>query len=344
MALTDDLEKKSPYPLIPLNISGVYTSPAPPEHLDDKTSPAELIRHGILWRRPEPGDPPSVAAAWKALLSRRWYAKDRIVPHIVPQPGKFHVLRGVKRTEGSINNSSWSGCVLSNPGAWLLAAGRWVIPTVSKPSEPQGSEGGWNSSSWVGIDGFNSNDVLQAGIQQRVAANGQATYVAWYEWFVPAPPGPCPDPTGCDSNGYPLSWVGSSGQYRYIYQANITNFPVSPGQTVTASIQYINNKTAGYISFGNVTTGQNFTITLVPPPGANFSGNCIEWIMEAPDGGENISALPKFTPVNFTNALGCTSNVVGDPKNGQIFNIQTGTKILTSVVLASDAVTIDFIG
>jgi len=145
--------------------------------------------------------------------------------------------------------------------------------------------------------------------------------------------------------GYPLSWVNkTNGKYQYIYQANIMNFPVGPGQTVMASIQYTNNKTAGYITFGNVTTGQNFSIPLNPPPGATFSGNCIEWIMEAPDGGEPKSALPKFTPVNFSNALGCSENVVGNPQNGQIFNIQTGSKLLTSVNLGSNTVTIDFIG
>jgi len=231
------------------------------------------------------------------------------------------------------------------PGQWITAVGQWVTPTVSQPSEPQGTEGGWNSSSWVGIDGFGSNDVLQAGVQQRFI-NGQATYVAWYEWYVPPPPPPCPDPTGCDINGYPLSWVNpTNGKYQYIYQANIVNFLVSPGQTVTASIQYTNNKTTGYISFGNVTTGKNYSIAVNPPPGATFSGNCVEWIMEAPDGGEPKSALPKFTPVNFTNALSCTgASVVGNPQSGETFNIETGTKLLTSVTLGSETVTIDFVG
>ena len=67
-----------------------------------------------------------------------------------------------------------------------------MIPTVSKPTEPQGTEGGWNSASWVGIDSantndgkFSSNDVLQAGVEQRVDARGNANYTAWFEWFAP---------------------------------------------------------------------------------------------------------------------------------------------------------------
>jgi hypothetical protein len=36
------------------------------------------------------------------------------------------------------------------------------------------------------IDGmFTSNDVLQAGVDQRVAADGAASCFAWYEWSIP---------------------------------------------------------------------------------------------------------------------------------------------------------------
>jgi hypothetical protein len=146
---------------------------------------------------------------------------------------------------------------------WTGVIGFWNIPTVSKPAEPQGIEGGWNSSSWVGMDGFNtpslvSKDVLQAGIQQYVDANGQASNVAWYEWYAL----PQPSSTG------------------YIFQTNIPNFPVGAGYQVYCSVQYINNRTAGSIFFANETTGQHFSITLAPPPGATFRGNMIERIME----------------------------------------------------------------
>ena len=131
----------------------------------------------------------------------------------------------------------------------------------------------------------------------------------------------------------------------YRYQVNISNFPVSAGQSVSCSVQYVNNKTAGYIYFANATTGQHFAITLVPPPGADFSGNSVEWIMEAPDGGYPTSALPKFTPVSFQNALGKSlAGTVGNPQNGDFVNVVNGAKTLTSVGLASDAVTIKFLG
>jgi hypothetical protein len=110
-------------------------------------------------------------------------AHDVAPPVFAPRIGRTHQLRGAKKVaEQNYTSNNWSGGVL--PGTWSTTVGAWKIPTVSKPSEPQGQEGGWNSSSWIGLDGtFGSNDVLQAGIEQRVAANGTASYVAWYEWW-----------------------------------------------------------------------------------------------------------------------------------------------------------------
>ena len=318
------LRKQLPFELHPTNLTGAFTTPAPPDDLDPKqASSATLVKHGILWKRPQRGDDPRLVRVWDQVFSRKWLAKDRIVPELEPQKGKIHVLRALKKTSDTgYTSDNWAGGVMQ--GQWATALGFWHIPTVSKPPEPQGTEGGWNSSSWVGIDGFGSNDVLQAGIQQRVASGGQAQYVAWYEWYAPPQ-------------------AGSPG---YVWQTNIANFPVSPGQQVYCSVQYINNKTAGQLYFANETSGQHFSITLVPPPGANFNGDSMEWIMEAPDGGEPTASLPKFTPVQFTTALGCNANgsVVGNPQTGDYINVVYGGKTLTAVTLASDAVTVKFTG
>jgi Peptidase A4 family len=211
-------------------------------------------------------------------------------------------------------------------GTWTSAVGYWVIPAVAKPAEPQGTEGGWNSSSWVGIDGtFGSDDVLQAGIEQKVDANGNPSYVAWYEWYAPPQP----------------------NSPAYVWQTNIPNFSVSPGQTVYCSVQYVSNKTAGYVVFGNEATGQHFAITLAPPPNATFSGNTAEWIMEAPDGGIPTASLPAFTPVTFTSAVCCgPNNTSGNPAaaDGNVFNIVGFGTALTSVTTGQSTVTIDYAG
>jgi hypothetical protein len=148
--------------------------------------------------------------------------------------------------------------------------------------------------------------------------------IAWYEWYAPAEP-------------------GSPG---YIWQTNIANFPVAPGQTVSCSVQYV-GKTAGTIAFANNTTGTHFSITLAPPPGASFNGGSCEWIMEAPDGGEPTSSLPRFTPVIFTDAIACTSGDTAamTPGNASTMNIVNAQgETVTSVTVNGETETITFIG
>ena len=206
-----------PYEVTPTNIPGAFASVGALEDFDPRmASTAALISQGLLWRRPGPGDDATLRAAWERTFSRVWCPQDRTVPHLEPQIGRTHNLRHAKRTTGnSFTSRNWAGASIE--GTWTSVTGHWVIPTVSQPGEPQGSEGGWNSSSWVGIDGtYGSDDILQAGVEQRVNASGNTSYVAWCEWFAPH---------------YPNS-------PSYIFQTNISNFAVSPGDTVYCSVQY----------------------------------------------------------------------------------------------------------
>ena len=583
-------QSKVPYPLVTTNLSGVFASPAPAQATTTTTPDQALMSE---------------------LSTRKWLPEDTLIPQSVPQIGVTHRLRGAKKqSDGTYTSNNWGGGVL--PGSWASALGSWTVPTVSKPTEAQGTEGGWNSSSWIGIDGaYGSDDVLQAGVQQRVDSSGNASYVAWYEWYCgvqkqtladTSPMSPAlaslngriyiawkgdgnnnlnlmyssdngqtfgnkytsgetsaeapalvvhnnslyigwkgngndnlnvamvqfsgnnitgfvnkntlgdtsqlsPSLASLNGNLYiawkgdgnanlnimysanngqsfgnkyvsgetstqapalvvhnnnlyigwkgdgndnlnvamvqrsganitgfvnkatlgdtsPMSpcmaslngnlyicWKGdgndnlnimystnngqsfgnkyTSGETSpqapalavyngnlfigwkgdgndnlnvslvgmtagvingfstpgYVWQTNITNFPVNPGDTVLCTVQYLNNKTAGTLAFANQNTGKHFSITLVPPPGASFSGNCAEWIMEAPDGGYPIAALPKFTPVKFINSS-CKSGagVAGNPKSGDTWNVVYNQKTFTAVALASDAVTVSFQG
>jgi len=110
---------------------------------------------------------------------------------------------------------------------------------------------------------------------------------------------------------------------------------------VVVSVQYIANGTAGLIYFGNVDTGDHFSITLSPPNGATMSGNTIEWIMEAPNFGLLQVMLPSFTPVNFTDAVGCAGDrgAIGNAKDADIFDMSV---TFTRSQVAAAAVTIQF--
>jgi Peptidase A4 family len=329
--------KKIPYPLTPTNLKGAYAGTAPSDDFDPNTaSAAELVKNGILWRRPTESDHPAHRALWKKVFSRKWLAKDRITPVLEPQVGKRHDLRTAPRkiSDGSFLTYSWAGAATSSGGPYGGVAANWIVPTVSKPSEPASSAPsydsshgvGWDSSSWCGIDGyFVSNDVLQAGVQQYIQVpSNKAVYVAWYEWYGPIGPPPA-----------------------YVDQVNIGGFPVKPGDELFVYVSYV-GKTSGSIYFGNNTTGQHVSLTLAPPTGVSFNGSTVEWIMEDPDGGEQTNtALAKFTPVVFTSAIACNASgvVVNNPQTDDTVNIETtGGKVLTSVTLGNDTATIDFIG
>jgi hypothetical protein len=228
---------------------------------------------------------------------------------------------------------AWSGVVV--PGAFDLAAngnvsvtGQWIVPTVSRPANGRpmgpilGEPGapGWDSSSWVGIDGFapESSDVLQAGIQHFVRANGEAVYRAWFEWFVPRVVPGDPD---------------------YVYPVAITNFDVLAGDAVSCNVSYVNRQ-YGTISFSNLRSGAWFSISVAPPSNASFNARFIEWIFEAPGGGWSEGVVvPDFTPVVFTNAFGCGGGAgdLVDPGAGLKLLLQEGSPLDPLVETAVEA-------
>jgi Peptidase A4 family len=320
---------KIPYPLVATNLQGAYACSAPSSELDpNKASACDLVKNGLLWRRPSATDVPALQQAWRKVFSRKWRAENRIPPVLHPQLRRTHALKEpLKRVAAaSLVNRAWAGAG-TRGGSWTGVIGFWKIPTVAKPSEPESFAGGWTSSSWIGIDGFDlgitSNDMLLAGVEQHVSPSGVTSHVAWFEWYAPAQAGSPP----------------------YIYQTNIANFPVSPGQEIYCSVQYIGN-IAGYIYFANEATGQHFSITLAPPAGATFSGNTAEWIVEVPDKGEHFTTLPRFTPVAFTSAIACgSSGALGNPQMGDTANIEDASgEVLTSVAVGNCSATIDFVG
>jgi hypothetical protein len=332
--------RKLPYPVTPTNVKGAYSINPWPDDFDPNTaSPQELIRNGILWRRPTADDPPALREAWRKVFSRKWLAKDRAVPVFERQLERTHILRKAPRAISNTNylGGAWSGAGTFTGGPYNGIIGYWTVPTVSIAPQPGSapyssaySQGIlYDSSSWVGIDGFSevipSNDALQAGVWQYVDTSGTAHYVAWYEWWTPYGPPPA-----------------------YVNQQPIPTVPVSPGDEIAVYVSYVGT-TAGAIYLGNLTTGKHFAITLKPPTKATFNGQTVEWIMEDPDGGEEAgTALAKFTQVQFTLAMACRPDgTAHNPQHDDTLNIETSSptpQVLTKVTLGDSTVTIDFIG
>ena len=77
-----------------------------------------------------------------------------------------------------MESTNWSGYVASGTGAqFSQVSGTWTVPTVHPG--PTGY-----SSSWVGIDGTSTQDLIQAGTEQDWGPQG-VVYYAWYE-LLPA--------------------------------------------------------------------------------------------------------------------------------------------------------------
>lgn len=289
--------------LVETNLEGVRAGSIP--DLTHHRDHAELIVRALGFEAGGPND-----ALRSRILARSWPADARIIPHLVPQIGVTHLLTSSgAHADVAYTSNNWAGSTIA--GNWTDDVGIWRVPAVSIPETPPGTNGGWDSSSWVGIDGaYGSNDVLQAGVQQSVAGDGSTTYVAWYEWYAPK----------------------VQGSPAYIYQTNIDNLEIQPGDEVFAGIHYRDGK--GLVMFGNVDRGHYFDIVIDPPPGASMSGNSVEWIMEAPNSGEPGTSLPRFTPVIFSAAMASPAAAGapgGDPAHGDTYDIVSNGRTLTHV-------------
>jgi hypothetical protein len=312
--------KKHPFELLPTSMKGAYSFAPPPKGVDLRTaSRRTLLKHGILFRRPDREREPELFALWNRFVEEIWNEKNFNLPTFGPSPGIPHNLKGLRPTEayGVYQSDNWSGCMVvsSSSSSWVGAWGVWQVPTVSQPTTPAGTDGLWQSASWVGLNGGGrqldgtflpgtySTDVLQAGVAQNVYAGGYPLpqYYAWFEWVT-------------------SDWQDQNVQneFPYVLPRPITSVPVNPGDTISVVVQFVPQigdtgvgpiPPAGpYVGAAvllvNVTTGQSFNLYLNPPTGASFAGDTAEWIMECPTGPGN-GTLPQFSSVTFQNASAC---------------------------------------
>ena len=120
-------------------------------------------------------------------------------------------------------------------------------------------------ASWVGLDGYNSKDVCQAGIQETVTtgANGQTTvsYSAWDEWY----------PAGSNT-------------------ISAAAFKVSAGDTVKITVETTGaGATKATFLYDDETTGQTCQTSLTAPGGTSLTGNSAEWVVETPEWSNGFS-------------------------------------------------------
>jgi hypothetical protein len=197
---------------------------------------------------------------------------------------------GPKPIAATKGNWSWSGYVaetnVSQPQANSVTAvsGSWVVPTVTGRST-----GAFDSSDWVGIDGYGNWTVEQIGTEERFV-NGKASYCAWWEMY-------------------------SSGALQP--EQVIASMTVNPGDLISGSVQYITSgihagqfylsivdKSRANDSFSTYQTSSN---TQSPLAQRSFA----EWIEEAPIVNGSIATVPNFGAVYFSDATAVINGVFG---------------------------------
>jgi hypothetical protein len=210
------------------------------------------------------------------------------IPHnLVPDSISRHAINGgngstnnsgtgsgssVSTSSTSNTTSNWAGYSATG-GNFTSVRGSWIVPNASGV--------GVNSAdaAWVGIGGVSTNDLIQAGTQNIVNADGQVQTSAFYEIL--------PD-----------------------ISQNISSLIVSPGDSVSVSI----NETSydnWAINFKDNTNGQSSSTNL----NYDSSLSSAEWIEEDPSDGYSEIPFDDFGSIQFTGGQttenGTTESIAG---------------------------------
>lgn len=154
-------------------------------------------------------------------------------------------------------SSNWSGAVIPATAGKNLAtvSAQWVVPPVSQVPGQSFTD----ASEWVGLDGYTTSDVCQAGVLETVQTTpGGSTIVscsAWDEWSPAA------------ANTVPPS-----------------NLTINPGDTIRVTVETLGKgSTSAAFLFDNMTTGQTYQTALTAPTGTSLQGDSADFVVETPE-------------------------------------------------------------
>ena len=313
-----------PFAVEATNVPGIFSIPNPPPGFDPRTaSKHDLIRHGILLRRPDAETEPELRAHWDKFCNEHWAGRIHVNPRLET---RSHLRRRSRRKQNSGQAGldlyqSWAGPISQTPingGSWSSITGLWEVPTVSLPpgQKPHvlnvcgGDDGGppqtfsagpWLSATWIGLGGYHflvptasvdqvGSDIIQIGVTHNIDVDGNASYQAFYEWYV--------------DNGQE-----EPGTMQLV---STEDFPVAPGDVISASVNYIPSQNMGaQVSLYNQKSRKSFSHLIVTPAGSNYTGITAEWVLEATSpiyNQQDDSTFPAFTPVTFACMLSCATD------------------------------------
>jgi hypothetical protein len=181
--------------------------------------------------------------------------------------------------------------------------GQWVVPNVDAPTQNQW----YYCSSWIGLDGDESSDVCQAGVECDVYHSGSSITRQIYPWLEWAP----------------------------LAEVQITNLAVSPGDLVFLLLKTSGaGATEADVYFANLTSGGATSLTFSAPSGIQLVGNCAEWIVERPNVGGSTAPLADYGQVFFSKCkAGTTSGTGIEPGSGNNINMSDGSSVISEADL-----------
>lgn len=198
----------------------------------------------------------TIFALLASLLAMAGGAVAQTVPRIGPDAN--HALRV---SDGTALSTNWSGYALL--GKFHEVKGTFTIPPCY---------GAGFGSEWVGIDGYNNDDLIQAGVSEVDAPGDGCQYSAWWE-ILPA-------------SSVSINWMN-----------------VRPGDQIRVSVTHLPPDMNGGIgpwawsvSILDLATGQEFDQIF------NYNGpaKSAEWIVEAPQVDGNVGDIVPYQEVTWS--------------------------------------------
>jgi Peptidase A4 family len=178
----------------------------------------------------------------------------------------FHRVGGTNA--GLLKSSNWSGIAVTGK-VYTAVAGSWKVPTViATPGSNR------YASDWVGIGGFNTSDLIQAGTSEMYTG-GHASYNAWTE-ILPAS------------------------------EAVIPGFTVHPGDLMTVVI----TKGSGN-AWTMVVTDSTLSESFTKHVNYASTEGSAEWIHEAPQVNGSVVDIASTTNAIFDHGTVNGSTVIG---------------------------------
>ncbi|HEX3437638.1 MAG TPA: G1 family glutamic endopeptidase [Pseudacidobacterium sp.] len=305
---------------LPTNLPGATTIAAPPTGFDPLTASDQDLEYYGYPPRPNEAEAPKAFATWSKAMAA---SKKRIMPKLEMTnnfAGPPKMKAGAVPPGGSAATSyNWSGYVNTNGvtsygnSSYYFIFADYVVPVARQAYGA--CTGSWDYVvTWVGIDGWGSGDVLQAGNEADAYCSGGSTstyYSAWYEW-------------------YPYGWT------------RIPSLPIAPGDDLFVEV-WSTSSTAGHAYLVNYNTDQYVTINFSAPSGTHLVGNSAEWVVERPGVGGGLATLSNYISDYFSDSYAYNFNYNAfDPGSASSFPVtmldNNGYAISYPTLLGSNAI------